>query len=358
MGERVAIVMAGGSGERFWPLSRPDRPKQLLKLTHETLTMLEEAAERIAPVVAEGQVYVSTSAAIADAVTASGSVPKEKVLAEPTRRNTLGALCWVAAKLIAQGLGEATVAVVTADHMIGDPALFCATVETAFEIAEREQGLVTIGVRPDRPETGYGYIEFDADQTVGSSSGRLGYRSKGFREKPSTETAVAFLSAGTFLWNAGMFFYTIPTFVSELRTVLPEAAAVIDDMVTALKAGDEREATVAFERLPSISIDYALMEKAQRVFVVPAEFPWDDVGAWDALDRTFPKDERGNVCQGTSVLLDTSDCVVVNEAGGTTVGMIGVQNLIVVNTHHAVLVCPKERAQEVRNIVRALSGSA
>lgn len=312
--------------------------------------MLDEAAERMAPVVGEDHVFVSTNIAIGDAISSSGAFPADRVFAEPTRRNTLGAICWVCANLMAKGLGEASVAVVTADHIIGEPDLFRKTVTDAFDIAENEQGLVTLGIRPDRPETGYGYIEFDQNAPTGA-----GFRSKSFREKPGRETAEEFVRSGNFLWNSGMFFFTVPTFLRELEGAEPEARQATNRIAEALKAGDERAAVQAFEALPNLSVDYAVMEKAAQVYVVPAEFPWDDMGAWDALSRAFPSDEMGNVVRGSSVVLDTGDCVVVNEDPSATVGVIGISGIVVVNTKDAVLVCPKDRAQEVRRIVKELA---
>jgi len=353
---RVAVVMAGGSGERFWPMSRPDRPKQLLKLTHESLNMLEEAAERIAPVVGEDRVFISTSIPIAEAITSTGGFKAEQVMAEPARRNTLGALCWVAGKLIAMGYADASVAVVTADHLIGDPEKFRQTVETALDISEREQGLATIGVRPSRPETGYGYIEYVEAERFPAETGMSGFAAKAFREKPSLDTAIRFCEAGTFLWNAGMFFYPLPVFMSELKEANPEAAQIVSEISEALAANDSKGAVAAFERLPSISVDYALMEKARRVFVIPAEFPWDDMGAWDALERAFVKDENGNVVQGRATILHSSGCVVVNDQE-TAVGVLGLEDIVIVNTAGGVLVCPKSRAQEVRAIAQQIAAA-
>ena len=350
--------MAGGSGERFWPLSRPERPKQLLKLTHETQTMLEEAVERIAPLLGHEQVYVSTSLALKTPIQDFGVLPKERVLAEPARRNTLGAIAWVVASLIAEGFEDATVAVLTSDHMIGAPEKFLGTVEAALETAERESALVTIGVTPSRPETGYGYIEFDQSQKSSTENGKQAFRSKSFREKPSHETAVRFVEAGTFLWNSGMFFFTIPTFLKELKKAQPEAFQTVEQITNALRNCNESAAVAAFEDLPNISVDYAVMERAERVFVLPSDFPWDDVGAWDALARTFELDEMRNVSQGNTILIDAEGCVVVNDDDGATVGVLGLHDVIVVNTRDAVLVCPKGRAQEVRRIVEAIKKRA
>jgi len=357
VGTRVAVVMAGGSGERFWPLSRPERPKQLLRLTSDTQTMLEEAITRVDAVSTDGLVFVATSSSLAEAVRGSGAVAPDRILAEPTRRNTLGGVCWVLANLLARGLADASVAIVTSDHLIGSPERFRDTVTVALQTAEQEGGIVTIGIRPTRPETGYGYIETSAEGTA-EVAGRAVLRSLRFREKPSAETAEEFVRAGNFLWNGGMFFFTVPAFMGELQAAQPDAHAATLAMAAALRAGDEREAIRQFESLPSISVDYAVMERAERVWVVPADFPWDDVGAWDALDRSFPADERGNVVRGEVVLIDVDGCVVVNDDPTAVVGVLGVQNVVVVNTPQGVLVCPKEQAQRVREVAVAAQAKA
>jgi mannose-1-phosphate guanylyltransferase len=355
MATRVAVIMAGGSGERFWPLSRPGRPKQLLRLTDPAATMLEEAVARVEPQFGPGNVYIATSTPLRSAVIESGVVDESRVLSEPARRNTLGAQAWVIAQLLASGLDDASVAVLTADHYIGDPDRFRGCVAAALDVAEAEGGIVTIGIPPDRPETGYGYIENDSELSVQASDGRSVTRSKSFREKPSEETAHEFLAAGTFLWNGGMFFFTVASFLAELQKAQPEAYASTLAVAEALKQGDERLAVEHFEALPNISVDYAVMERAEKVFVVRADFPWDDVGAWDAMERTMPRSEEGNVVQGDAIVLDTRGSIVINESDGVVVGTLGIENLVVVATNDAVLVCPKGEAQRVRLLSQAFS---
>jgi mannose-1-phosphate guanylyltransferase len=348
MGKRIGVIMAGGAGERFWPLSRPGRPKQLLCLTDPNVTMLEEAVLRVQPLFGEEGVYVATSSPLRDPVLACGVVAEEKVLTEPARRNTLGAQCWVVASLLARGLEDATVAMLTADHMIGAPDRFRGSVTAAMDIAEDHGGIVTLGMPPDRPETGYGYIEEDPERTVQARDGRSARRSRSFREKPSEETAEQFLAAGHFLWNGGMFFFTLPTFLNELQNAQPDAHAATLATAQALKRGDVSEATRQFERLPNISIDYAVMERATDVYVLRADFPWDDVGAWDAMSRTRKQDANGNVVEGPAIVLESAGCVVLSEDPSITIGALGLRDVVIVATRDAVLVCPKHEAQRVR----------
>lgn len=352
---RFAVVLAGGSGERFWPLSTASRPKQLLCLTQPETTMLEEAVQRIAPLVGDERVYVATSSSIAEAVRHERIVPDGRLLAEPTRRNTLGGLCWVIANLIARSESRATVAILTSDHLIGDPEGFRATVGVAMTVAERYGGIVTIGIRPTRPETGYGYIEADTAKLPDFEPGFTVCRSRSFREKPSFETAESFLSAGNFLWNGGMFVFTIPNFLRELERAQPEAHATTLEIASSLKDGNLRRATECFESLPSISVDYAVMERANEVFVVQAEFPWDDVGAWDALHRSFPTDENGNVVRGEPIHIDCRNSILVSDGSGPEIGAVDLREMIVVSTSEGILVCPKESAQRVREVAIAVA---
>jgi mannose-1-phosphate guanylyltransferase len=353
---RIAVIMAGGSGERFWPLSKPHRPKQLLKLTSATETMLEEAVNRIKPLVGEGNVYIATGGSLRSSISAANVVDSSCVLAEPARRNTLGCLAWVAANLIASELGDSTVAVLTADHSIQFPDVFRATVDAAMDVAEKEDGIVTIGIVPTRPETGYGYIETDQSETVRTASGRTAYKSRSFREKPSQESALQFVQQGNFYWNGGMFFFRLPIFMRELSEAQPETHRLVNEIAVQLKAGNEAGANRLFEEIPSISIDFAVMEKAKNVYAVPSDFPWDDMGSWDALERSFDLDSLGNVSQGDNVLIDTHGSIVYNDIEGAKIGIVGMDDVIVVATGDAFLVCPKSQAQRVKEIVQALNG--
>lgn len=344
-----AFIMAGGSGERFWPLSRRSRPKQLLRLTHPSQTLLEEAVRRVEPLVGAEGAYVITGRHLHAPIEAAGVVPAGHVWAEPLKRNTLGALCWVAARLLAYGDRDSTLAILTADHKIADPEAFRATVAVALRAAEATGGLVTCGISPTRPETGYGYIEVDRSAPTDGA-----WRSLGFREKPDAPTAQEFLSSGRFLWNSGMFFWTLEAFLRELKAAQPSAHAATEAIANALRSGDEGRAEQEFAGLPDISIDFALMERAERVFVVEAGFGWDDVGAWDALTRSLENDARGNVASGEVLLVDTGGSVAVNERDGALLALVGVEGLVVVQTEDATLVCPAEQSQRVKEIVDRL----
>ncbi|MBI3119402.1 MAG: hypothetical protein HYZ00_11980, partial [Candidatus Hydrogenedentes bacterium] len=329
--------------------------KQLLRLTSATETMLHEAVRRIEPVTPRQHIYIQTMEHLINPIRkAEVGVPAENVIAEPCKRNTAGCLIYAVAHLLAKyGTDPATLsmAVLTADHIIGSEELFRKTVVNALEAAEREAVLVTIGVKPTRPASGYGYI-----QTSAAEQGQTVLPVQAFHEKPDLETAQRYVAAGNYYWNAGMFFWRISTFLDELRQAQPAMAARTVELRDALQALDTQRAHQVFQTLENTSIDYALMEKARRVAMAPANFPWDDIGTWAALDRTRQPDTAGNITEGGPVLVECRDCIVYNAEGadGMSVAVVGADNLVVVVTKDGVLVAPKDRTEDVKKAVQEL----
>ncbi len=357
----VAVVMAGGVGERFWPLSRRNRPKQLLRLGSRSRSLLGQAVERIRPVVPPDDIYIVTGEHLVEPIRkASAGVPEKNVIAEPCKRNTAGCLAYSAAHILAQYDAkpeDIAMVVLTADHAIGDEETFCNTIRTALMAARSEEALVTLGIEPTRPETGYGYIEVNQARRPlpEYTHGAHVYRVEAFHEKPPQEKANAFVDSGHYFWNAGMFVWTLSTFLRELDEAAPRIAETVRAMIPAIRAEDREQVARIFETLEDISIDYALMERARHVLVVHADFPWDDVGAWSALDRTYPHDPDGNVAVGNPVLIDCSNSIVYSEPGeALAVSVIGMEDVVVIAADDAVLVMPKSRAQEVRRVVARL----
>ncbi|MCC7101864.1 MAG: mannose-1-phosphate guanylyltransferase [Fimbriimonadaceae bacterium] len=354
--KRIAVIMAGGSGERFWPLSRQSHPKQLLKLAHPDKSLLAQSIERIEPIVGLENIIIATAPHLLDPISAAlPFLGPSQIQAEPHKRNTAGCLVWTAANILARdpSLRETgSIAVLTADHRIEPDEGFHRTIRAALELAEETGGLVTIGIRPDRPETGYGYIELASD--LESRHNVACHSVRAFKEKPDLATAGQFLASGRFLWNSGTFFWRLDAFLAELAIAAPDLFSSIEKIAFQLREKDEIGATATFATLPSISIDYALMERAKKVFVVSADFNWDDVGSWDALDRSLPHDDSGNVAQGSSLLVDTKNSIVMNEHAGLTTCILGVEGLVVAVTGDALLVIPKDRAQEVKTLVDQL----
>lgn len=348
--KRVAVIMAGGSGERFWPVSTKERPKQFLHLASPEKPLIAEAVERGAAVAGLDATYIATGRHLVEgSLSAVPGLPAENILAEPCKRNTLGCLVWVAASLMAAepgGWSETTVAVLTADQRIHPMSGFQSTVTKAMEAAEAHGGIAVIGVRPTRPETGFGYVE------SGEPSGSA-LRVVRFREKPDLATAEEFLAAGTFLWNSGMFFYTLATFMRELDRQAPDVATTTRTLAELIRTGEQERADEVFASLPNLSIDYAVMERADPVFVVPAEFEWDDLGAWDALARSYKADDAGNVVQGQAHMIEANGNTVYVHGTDQTVSLLGVEDLVVVVTEGRVLVLPKHRAQEVKRFLQS-----
>ncbi len=357
---RFGVIMAGGSGERFWPVSRRDHPKQLLRLTRPDQTMLGEAVERLSPLIPPDRILIITAAHLVTPIRAAKvGVPDANVIAEPAKRNTSGCLAYAAAWLMAShGAPESiAMAVVTADHIIEDPDRFRATVAASLDAAEAQDVLVTQGIVPTRPETGYGYVQAkDIAKPLGDRGGIKTFDVAAFHEKPKQDAAEKFIAAGNYFWNSGMFFWRVSTFLGELDHARPALAQATRAMADSLHANDSKKAAAIFESLDDISIDYALMEKARRVVVVRADYPWDDVGAWTSLDRTRPHDAQGNVAEGGPVLIDTTNSIVYNAAGAdaVAVSVVGMDNVVVVVSEDGVLIVPKDRAQDVRHAVAEL----
>lgn len=362
--EVVAVIMAGGSGERFWPMSRQQRPKQVLRLTPSGRMLVEEAVERLQGLVPLENIYVLTTVGLQPLLRrVLPQIPPARVVAEPMRRNTAACLV-LAAALVAERFGgdaPLVMAAFPADHLIEPVEEFQRTLRVALQWAARGEELVTIGIAPTRPETGYGYLELG--ELLGSLEGVSVYRVRRFREKPSREVAEEFLQKGTFLWNSGIFVWQLQLFLEGLRRHMPDFWRHWETLRQLVRPWQEQPVEGAypgleavFEQLPDISIDYALAERAERIATVQATFRWDDLGAWDALERIFPTDSHGNVVSGDVVLLDSSGCIVVDARTQPrpVVTLLGLRDCVLVLTDDAMLCCAKSRAQEVRRVVQYL----
>jgi mannose-1-phosphate guanylyltransferase len=343
-----ALVLAGGSGERFWPLSRRARPKQLLRLVSNK-TLLEETLSRLDSLIPPDRILILTNTEQESAVRKLlRSFPKENIVAEPAKRDTAAAVAlgtgWVAARDHA-----AIMLVLPADHLIRNRTAFQETLALAADAAEETSELVTIGIKPTWACPGFGYIEQGKPVRLRKRpDDDAVHRVLRFREKPNLDLAESFLRKGNFRWNAGMFVWTVPTVLREFNRQAPQLA----DFISQLRAPENFEKALRerFTKLPRISFDYAIMEKADRVLVVEASFDWDDIGSWRAVANYFQKDKQGNAANRAITALDSSNNIVFEE-DSTSVALLGVHDLIVVRTQDALLICHRHEAERIKDLI-------
>jgi mannose-1-phosphate guanylyltransferase len=348
------VIMAGGSGTRFWPASRKARPKQLLALGADGDTpLLTATAQRVATLSPPENTLVVTRADLAEATRAAvPALPAENVLLEPQGRNTAPCVAWATATVRRRD-PRAVMVVLAADAYITDEAAFVAALRTAAAAAEGG-AIVTLGIRPNRAETGYGYLHVgDAPDGVPDGVRRV----RAFVEKPDAARAEAYLHGGEHLWNAGIFVFRADVMDAAVRAHLPSVAEAMREFDRAAEAGVEAEAVrLRYPALPSISVDYGVMEKVSEVMVVPVDCGWSDVGSWQASWELGEKDANGNVVRADAVLCDAQGNVVSAPAG-KVVALVGVSDLVVVDTPDALLVVPRDRAQDVKKAVDALTAA-
>ncbi|MDX2039172.1 MAG: mannose-1-phosphate guanylyltransferase [Isosphaeraceae bacterium] len=347
-----AIVMAGGSGTRFWPKSRRNRPKQLLRL-HGDATMLQQTVARVAGLVPPERVHVITGADQAAATIAQlPQLPRGHVVGEPCPRDT-AACVGLAALIVAKADPEGTMIVMPADHVISPTEVFLDTVRAAVDVIDADPStFVTFGIKPTRPETGYGYIE--RGELLGTPNGIALNRVAQFREKPDLETAKQFLEAGNFAWNSGIFLWRAQAILDALRTHRPQLAAALDRVGAALGTPEEAEVLAReYPLMEKVPIDKAVMEKAPNVRVLEVVYDWSDVGDWRALTTLVEPDADGNAVQGTVHLVDTTDSIIVNDDAGL-VAVLGLDDVVVIQSGGAVLVAKKDKLDRLKALVEGL----
>ena len=346
--KKTALIMAGGRGERFWPKSRQNLPKQFLSLTNDRKTMIQLTVERILPLVSMEDIYIATNRDYKHLVRQQlPELPEENILCEPVGKNTAPCI-GLGAVHMERKYGDAVMMVLPSDHLIKYISFFRNTLMDACGAAEQGTNLVTIGITPDSPETGYGYIKFLPEHTLGRA-----FEVEQFVEKPDLETAKAYLSTEQYLWNSGMFIWKVSTILKDLGRFLPETLMGLKKIQAAIGTPQEQQVLEReFQNFQSVSIDYGVMEKAENIYTFSGSFGWDDVGSWPAVGRIKKTNEFGNVIDGNAVLVDTKNTIVQGEE--KLIALVGIENTIVVDTEDALLVCEKDHAGDIKKVLEML----
>ena len=353
MADRYVVIMAGGRGERFWPESRLACPKQLLPIVGDQ-AMLAQTIDRLDGLVPAKDVFVITNVEQRAAVLeVCPELDPAKVIGEPVGRDTAAAV-GLATILVARENPNASFAMLPADAVIHNAEGLRSTLETAFAAAEANPVLATVGITAAFPATGYGYIQ-QAD-ALGEFAGRAVFNVKRFVEKPDLATAQSYLDSGDYFWNAGMFVWSVASITAELAKNTPSLWSALQAIDSGLAAGTAIDPLLEahYPSLEKISVDYAIIEKAENVVMVESGFDWDDVGEWPAVERHYPADESGNVVRGSTHIQDSSNNIVFSRDDDHLIALLGVQDLIVVKTDDATLVCHKDKAQEIKALVQAI----
>lgn len=348
-----AVILAGGKGERFWPLSTSRRPKQLLSLVGEK-AMLAQAVDRLQGLIPKVRIMVLTNQDLVDATRqAAPQLPPENVVGEPIGRDTAPAVA-LATALVKARDPKGVFCILTADHIIGNLDVFQSTLLDALNKAASEDVLITIGINPSEPATGYGYIHAGSQiATNGSTEFRKVQR---FVEKPDRATAEKYVSSGEYYWNSGMFIWSVASIEHALAQHRPAVASIIDPISKAAKAGQlHKTLAEIFPSAEKISIDYAVMEKASNIIVARGTFAWDDVGSWTALENHFDQDASGNTIIGHGEAFDSRNNIVFSRDRLTA--LVGVEDLIVVQSEGVTLVCPRQRDQDIKKLVAQIRSS-
>ena len=329
-----AVILSGGSGERFWPLSTPDRPKQFLSVFGGR-SLLRQSVERLNGFVPVENILIVTAKTLAKATCRElPEIPRKNIILEPCRRDTAAAVATACTEVEKRGGGNAVAAILTADHLMKNEKAFRKILALAVDAAAKSDDIVTMGVKPTYPATGFGYIK------VGKPSGKV-FRAERFVEKPDAATAKKYLKSGRYVWNAGMFVWKVSTMRTALQRFAPQLVGITPK---------------DYENLPKISFDYAVMEKADNVLVTSGDFGWDDVGSWTAVDRHLNTDDRGNAILGGVTLLDCENSVAVAE--GAKIAALGVKDIVVVTTGDSVLVASKDRVQDLKKLLGEMNRSS
>ena len=350
----TAIIMAGGKGQRFWPKSRANLPKQFLCLTGDGRTMLQRTVNRFLTMIPWEDIYIVTNKNYINLVSEQlPELPIENILLEPIAKNTAPCIGFAAA-VITKKYGDAVMVVLPSDHLIKMERIYKNVIAHGIEIAQNSESLVTIGITPSSPETAYGYINFDQEREHDKFTGVYGVRK--FVEKPDLKTAEKYLDSGEYLWNSGMFVLKASTIINQIKSLIPDMYSGLIKIKNAFASVEyEKVLESEFSKFENVSIDYGIMEKSKNIFTIPANFGWDDVGNWTSLENFNKTDENGNVIQGDIITVDTDHSVVIGNK--KLIATVGIEDLVIVDSDDALLICNKNSAQNIKKILEILESS-
>ena len=344
MNHTYVAIMAGGVGSRFWPGSREARPKQFLDMLGVGKSLLRLSFERFLPICPASHIFIVTNAAYRELILEQiPEISENQILCEPSRNNTAPCVAWTAFKLAALD-PDANFVIAPSDHIVLKENAFLEKIQTALEFANENDALVTLGIQPSRPDTGYGYIQMDDETRPGI------FKVKRFAEKPDLPTAMQFVDSGEYLWNAGIFIWRASSILRAYEQLAPEIFTILEKGKNVYNTPDEQAfINETYPTTPNISVDFAIMEKASNVYTLPSEFGWSDLGTWASLHAEYPKDENGNALQGNIIALDTHDTLVRIPEGKLAV-VKDLHDYIIVDTPDALLIYPKSKEQEVKQV--------
>jgi mannose-1-phosphate guanylyltransferase len=353
-----AVIMAGGIGTRFWPKGTSKIPKQFLKITDSAESMIQQTFNRLLGLFNVTKIFVVTNINHKNEVKRQlPKIPEENIICEPFGKNTAPCI-GLACMYIKEFEPKANVLVVASDHIIKDVPEFHRVVKCGLKFVRENGGIVTLGIHPVKPETGYGYIQYDPDKNFDADPDKKDdncvpekiYKVRTFAEKPDLQTAKAFIESGDFLWNSGMFIFRADTMMEEIKNHLPDMFHSLEKLQDKLFSNEFQKALeLSYSQIKSISIDYGVMEKSQNVYTIRSHFGWSDVGAWDEIYNLKEKDKDGNVKQGRTVTVNTKNCLIINDQ--RICAAVGVENLLIIDTDNGLLICRKGESQNVKEVV-------
>ena len=345
------VIMAGGKGERFWPKSRINLPKQFLSLTDDGKSMIQHTVERVKSLVDIENIYVVTNEMYKNLVSEHiPDIPEANIIIEPAAKNTAPCIGLAAVHIAKKDINSKMI-ILPSDHLIKFNEIFIDTLKTALDVVEKGDNLATIGITPNYPETGYGYINFTKGESFKDSTNI--YEVLRFVEKPNLEKAKEYLTSGQYLWNSGMFVWKASTILKNFKEYLPEIYEGLQKIGKSINTGKYEEVLKKeFLNLPSESIDYGIMEKAKNIYVIPGNFGWDDVGSWLSLERINKTNQDGNVITGNVISIKTKNTII--QGSDKLIATIGLEDIVVVDTDDVTLICHKNNTQEVKEVINNL----